>query len=112
MSGARRYGSNLAGVNLLGRKKDNPQAEADAASRRPDVADRPSRARITAPKGRPTPKRNEAAPPRSGGACADDGRRGQEARKELGGPKLSRKEERNADKVDAPRRRWPTAAKR
>ena len=86
----------LAGVNLLGRKKDNPPPD-DA-----DAADSESVAKdsgTTAPKGRPTPKRDTA---RRRGPIAPAPMTTAEARrrrKELRGPKLSRGERRE-DKVE------------
>jgi hypothetical protein len=85
-------------VNLLGRKKDN------AAPQGPDSADEDQataarQGTATAPKGRPTPKRNEAT--RKRGPVAPPPMTMSEARKrrkELGGPKLS-KDERRAEKL-------------
>jgi hypothetical protein len=92
-------GSNLADVNLLGRKKDNTPSDdadgADAQGAQADVKDTGT----TAPKGRPTPKRNEAA--RKRGPIAPAPMTAAEARrrrKELGRPKLTR-EERKAEKI-------------
>jgi hypothetical protein len=88
----------LAGVNLLGRKKDNPppdDADADAADSESVAKD----SGTTAPKGRPTPKRDAA---RRRGPIAPAPMTTAEARrrrKELRGPKLSR-EERREDKVE------------
>ena len=75
-------------MNLLGRKKDNPdrrgRAVDDAATT--DRAD-PGGQRTTAPKGRPTPKRSEAARKRGPVAPAPmTAPRPGERRKELGGP--------------------------
>ena len=87
----------LAGVNLLGRKKDNPPP--DDAEARPRTANPVAKASgTTAPKGRPTPKRDAA---RRRGPIAPAPMTTAEARrrrKELRGPKLSR-EERREDKV-------------
>jgi DUF3043 family protein len=89
----------LAGVNLLGRKKDNPppdnneDVEATADSTSDSRAGGP-----TAPKGRPTPKRDAArrrGPVAPAPMTAAEARR---RRKELQGPKLSR-EERREDKA-------------
>ena len=83
----------LAGVNLLGRKKDNPPPD-DAAADSESVA---KDSGTTAPKGRPTPKRDAA---RRRGPIAPAPMTTAEARrrrKELRGPKLSR-EERREDK--------------
>jgi DUF3043 family protein len=85
----RRRGSNLAGVNLLGRKKNNPQPPDDGSPASGQVAE----AGTTAPKGRPTPKRSQAS--RRRGPVAPAPMTAAEARrrrKELGGPKLSRAE--------------------
>jgi Protein of unknown function (DUF3043) len=93
----------LAGVNLLGRKKHNPPPD--------DAADSESVAKdsgTTAPKGRPTPKRDAA---RRRGPIAPAPMTTAEARrrrKELRGPKLSR-EERREDKVE---RRAATSERR
>ena len=85
-------------VNLLGRKKDNPAPEESGSV--DDANDAAAReANATAPKGRPTPKRSEAA--RKRGPVAPAPMTSSEARKrrkELGGPKLS-KEERKAEKL-------------
>ncbi len=92
----------LAGVNLLGRKKDNPPPDdAEAADDVEATADSDSgtkASRATAPKGRPTPKRNSS---RRRGPIAPAPMTTAEARrrrKELRGPKLSR-DERREDKV-------------
>jgi Protein of unknown function (DUF3043) len=90
----------LAGVNLLGRKKDNPPPQ-DTVDEVEAAADSESDARTqgkTAPKGRPTPKRESS---RRRGPIAPAPMTTAEARrrrKELRGPKLSR-EERREDKV-------------
>jgi hypothetical protein len=83
-------------VNLLGRKKDN---QGPAASEDSTAAGQESAAGTTAPKGRPTPKRSQAA--RKRGPVAPAPMTAAEARrrrKEMGGPKLSR-EERKAEKL-------------
>jgi len=92
----------LAGVNLLGRKKDNPPPDdAEAADDVEATADSDSgtkASRVTAPKGRPTPKRDSS---RRRGPIAPAPMTTAEARrrrKELRGPKLSR-DERREDKV-------------
>jgi hypothetical protein len=92
----------LAGVNLLGRKKDNPPPDdAEAADDLEATADSDSgtkASRATAPKGRPTPKRDSS---RRRGPIAPAPMTTAEARrrrKELRGPKLSR-DERREDKV-------------
>jgi hypothetical protein len=85
-------------VNLLGRKKDNPTPEESGAVELGDEA-AVREATTTAPKGRPTPKRSEAA--RKRGPVAPAPMTSSEARKrrkELGGPKLS-KDERKAEKL-------------
>jgi hypothetical protein len=81
-------------VNLLGRKK--PAASEAAASAAPEEADQ-ERTGATAPKGRPTPKRNQGrrGPVAPAPMTAAEARR---RRKELGGPKLSR-EERKAERL-------------
>jgi Protein of unknown function (DUF3043) len=90
----------LAGVSLLGRKKRADQAAPateDAAEA--VVTDDTSSRRTTAPKGRPTPKRDTA---RRRGPVAPAPMTGAEARrrrKAMGGPKLSR-EERRAEKAE------------
>jgi DUF3043 family protein len=88
-------------VNLLGRKKGNPvpdeSSSVDATDDRGEAAAR--EATSTAPKGRPTPKRSEAA--RKRGPVAPAPMTAAEARrrrKELGRPKLNR-EERKAEKL-------------
>lgn len=87
-------------MNLLGRKKGNPAPEesgAVEASVEDDAATREATA--TAPKGRPTPKRSEAARKRGPVAPAPmTAAEARKRRKELGGPKLS-KEERKAEKL-------------
>jgi hypothetical protein len=85
-------------VKLLGRKKENPQPEESGSVVEPDVQDVAQDVRTTAPKGRPTPKRNEAARRRGPVAPAPmTSAEARKRRKELGGPKLS-KEERRAEK--------------
>jgi hypothetical protein len=82
----------LASVNLLGRKKDNPPPD-DA-----DDVEVTAATGTTAPKGRPTPKRDSS---RRRGPIAPAPMTSAEARrrrKELQGPKLSR-DERREDKV-------------
>jgi hypothetical protein len=86
----------LAGVNLLGRKKDNPPPNDDTAAVEA-TADSGSATRAggrTAPKGKPTPKRDSA---RRRGPVAPAPMTSAEARKrrkELRGAKLSREERR------------------
>ena len=87
-------------MKLLGRKKDNtPSDDADAADAKGGPQTDAKETGTTAPKGRPTPKRNEAARKRGPTApapmTAAEARR---RRKELGRPKLSR-EERKAERV-------------
>jgi Protein of unknown function (DUF3043) len=85
-------------VKLLGRQKDTPvPEESDSVDESGAAAVRD--AAVTAPKGRPTPKRNEVA--RKRGPVAPAPMTAAEARrrrKELGGPKLT-KEERRAEKL-------------
>ncbi|KAA0083628.1 DUF3043 domain-containing protein [Mycolicibacterium sp. P9-64] len=87
-------------MNLLGRKKANPASEEPGAAElgvEDDAATREATA--TAPKGRPTPKRSEAARRRGPVAPAPmTSAEARKRRKELGGPKLS-KEERKAEKL-------------
>ena len=92
----------LAGVKLLGRKKDNPPPQdAGATEAAEATADSEADAKAssaTAPKGRPTPKRDSS---RRRGPIAPAPMTTAEARrrrKELRGPKLSR-EERREDKM-------------
>lgn len=102
MAGRARAGSNLTCVNLLGRKKrddgDNDeakggQAAADAVGQTPDTSG------TTAPKGRPTPKRSEAAKKRGPVAPAPQtSAEARRRRKELRGPKLTG-EERKAERL-------------
>jgi len=84
-------------VNLLGRKKDNTQTPDSNVSEDTTEAgaqdDDTQSGTTTAPKGRPTPKRNQAT--RKRGPVAPAPMTTSEARKrrkELGGPKLSRTE--------------------
>jgi len=86
----------LAGVNLLGRKKDaNPPTEStEDAEAAADSETGVKESGTTAPKGRPTPKRNAA---RRRGPIAPAPMTTAEARrrrKELRGPKLSREKRR------------------
>lgn len=85
-------------MKLLGRNKDNPQPE-ESDSTAEDAQTAVRQSPTTAPKGRPTPKRTEAA--RKRGPVAPPPMTMAEARKrrkELGGPKLS-KDERKAEKI-------------
>jgi hypothetical protein len=109
-AGLGRRASNLTGVNLLGRKKDNSGSDnvADSAASDAEAAsDAPGG--ITAPKGKPTPKRSQATRRRGPVApapmTAGEARR---RRKEIGGPKLTsdeRKSERVARRADMADRR-------
>ena len=98
-------GSNLADVKLLGRKKNNAQTGAAGSAASPQAEELGAQTSATqpgttAPKGKPTPKRNEAA--RRRGPVAPAPMTAAEARrrrKELGGPKLTR-EERKAEKIE------------
>ncbi len=93
----------------MGRKKgqdDDPNGDTVAAAA-PDAASSPDTtphgSRRTGPKGRPTPKRNEARGTTRKGPVAPAPMTASEARarrKSLAGPKLSR-EERRADKADS-----------
>jgi hypothetical protein len=99
----------LAGVNLLGRKKDNPPPdETDGVEAAADSEADAKAGGQTAPKGRPTPKRDAT---RRRGPIAPAPMTSAEARKrrkELRGPKLSR-DERREDKIV---RRAATAERR
>ena len=81
-------------MKLLGRKKDN--SDAVSAATEEDVQASEERTRTTAPKGKPTPKRNQGkrGPVAPAPMTAAEARR---RRKEMGA-KLSR-EERRADKI-------------
>lgn len=93
----RRDGSNLAGVNLLGRKKDAAKPEEPAVERL-SVAEQEARARATAPKGRPTPKRNQT---RARGPVAPAPMTSAEARKRKKANKQAlTKDERKAEKLE------------
>jgi len=86
----------LAGVNLLGRKKDNPPPDDDTAAveATADSGSATGAGGRTAPKGKPTPKRDSA---RRRGPVAPAPMTSAEARKrrkELRGAKLSREERR------------------
>lgn len=89
------------GVNLLGRKKDNPQPEDAGAAAASGPSDTPGDTGLTAPKGRPTPKRSEASRRRGPVAPAPlTSAEARKRRKELAAsqPKLTRAE-RKAEKV-------------
>ena len=93
-------GSNLAGVKLLGRKKDSPppeESDASSVGRLSAAEEEAARARATAPKGRPTPKRNQT---RARGPVAPAPMTAAEARKRKKANKQSlTKDERKAEKV-------------
>lgn len=101
-------GSNLAGVKLLGRKKDNEgepaatdrAAGTDGSAGSTAAESQPGGgATSTAPKGRPTPKRSEATKRRGPVAPAPQtAAEARQRRKELRGPKLS-KEERKIERI-------------
>lgn len=97
-------GSNLAGVKLLGRKKDNEgdPAVTDQVTNADGAAgstDSGGAGTGTAPKGRPTPKRSEAGKRRGPVAPAPlTSAEARQRRKELRGPKLS-KEERKIERL-------------
>lgn len=89
-------------MKLLGRKKETSQPEesvsADESVDQSVDQNTAQDVRTTAPKGRPTPKRSDAARKRGPVAPAPmTSAEARKRRKELGGPKLS-KEERRADK--------------
>jgi hypothetical protein len=98
-------------VNLLGRRKDNTPSDDAGSEDAQDALQTDSKdARLTAPKGRPTPKRSEAAARKRGPVApapmtAAEARR---RRKELGRPKLSREER----KVEKAERRADMSARR
>jgi hypothetical protein len=107
--GRRRTGSNLAGVKLLGRKKDTPEPDEGDGSPVDGLSDaeQEARARVTAPKGRPTPKRSQT---RARGPVAPAPMTAAEARKRKKANRESlSKEERKAEKVT---RRADAAARR
>jgi hypothetical protein len=85
-------------VNLLGRKKDSPPPEESDGSPADGVSgDRDAGSRVTAPKGKPTPKRNQT---RSRGPVAPAPMTAAEARKRKKATKQSlTKEERKAEKL-------------
>src|SRR5882757_10196843 len=98
-AGQHRRASNLTGVKLLGRKKDNSDSDNVADSALSEADGGQSAAGTTAPKGRPTPKRSEAARKRGPVAPAPmTAAEARKRRKKLGGPKLS-KDERKAEKL-------------
>lgn len=88
----------LADVNLLGRKKNTPPPD-DAYDVEATAVEADAKSTGTAPKGRPTPKRDAA---RKRGPIAPAPMTSAEARrrrKELRGPKLSRDEKREEKAV-------------
>ncbi len=92
-------GSNLEDVNLLGRKKDNPPPKETDGSSVDGLSDddQETGARVTAPKGRPTPKRNQT---RNRGPVAPAPMTSAEARKRKKAAKQTlTKEERKAEKL-------------
>jgi hypothetical protein len=98
-AGLTRRASNLTGVKLLGRKKDNSGSDDMADSAASDAEAGQERTGTTAPKGKPTPKRSEAA--RKRGPVAPAPMTSAEARrrrKEIGAPKLTR-EERKSERL-------------
>jgi hypothetical protein len=107
-SGASRPRSNLASVKLMGRKKGQDivldvGADTQAASDAAGAADAAAGgSRRTGPKGRPTPKRNEARRTAKKGPVAPAPMTASEARarrKSLAGPKLSREERKAANRA-------------
>jgi len=106
--------SNLTGVNLLGRKKDNSGSDNLADSAASDAqavgaGQGTAAGAITAPKGKPTPKRSQATRKRGPVAPAPmTAGQARRRRKEIGGPKLTsdeRKSERVARRADMADRR-------
>ncbi len=99
-SGTRHRRSNLAPVKLMGRKKGQDEdLDGGAAADAPEAT--PDGSRGTRPKGRPTPKRNQARRTARKGPVAPAPMTASEARarrKSLAGPKLSR-EERKVDRA-------------
>lgn len=96
-------------MKLLGRKKDTagdsanagePRGSAPSADQRADEAAAAAERARTAPKGKPTPKRNQAARRRGPVAPAPmTAAEARKRRKEMRGPKLSR-EERKAERLE------------
>lgn len=82
-------------MNLLGRKKGNPDADTSVGEE--GVESGVDRTGATAPKGRPTPKRSQGrrGPVAPAPMTASEARR---RRKDIGGPKLSR-DERKAERI-------------
>jgi len=87
--------SNLAGVKLLGRNKDNSGADNSDADDEGAEIGTDAAAGTTAPKGRPTPKRGQKRGPVAPAPMTSAEARAR--RKELSGPKT--KEERKAERV-------------
>ncbi|WP_395311108.1 DUF3043 domain-containing protein [Mycobacterium sp. AMU20-3851] len=86
-------------MNLLGRKKDNPSPDDDESTPQAAPAGDDTTPRVTAPKGRPTPKRSESSRRRGPVAPAPmTTAEARKRRKEVGGPKLT-KEEKRAQKL-------------
>src|ERR1700676_603280 len=92
--------SNLTGVNLLGRKKDSSGSDKAADSAGSDAGQSTAAlGGVTAPKGKPTPKRSQAT--RKRGPVAPAPMTAAEARrrrKEIGAAKLTR-DERKSERV-------------
>src|SRR5260370_41039322 len=91
-AGQHRRASNLTGVKLLGRKKDNSDSGNVAGPAVSETDGGQSTAGTTAPKGRPTPKRSEVA--RKRGPVAPAPMTSAEARrrrKQLGGAEPTRR---------------------
>jgi hypothetical protein len=84
-------------VKLLGRKKDNSDSDKAVDDTVSDAETSSERTRTTAPKGKPTPKRDQGkrGPIAPAPMTTAEARR---RRKEIGGPKLSR-EERKAERL-------------
>jgi hypothetical protein len=82
-------------VKLLGRKKDNSDSDKAAVDAVSDAEASAQRAGTTAPKGKPTPKRDQGrrGPVAPAPMTAAEARK---RRKETGGPKLSRAERKAA----------------
>lgn len=98
VAGSPAAGSNLAVVKLLGRNKDN-EGEPAGTDQVTNVGGSAESTAGTAPKGRPTPKRNEATKRRGPVAPAPlTSAEARARRKELRGPKLS-KEERKLERL-------------
>jgi len=85
-------------VSLLGRKKDTEATTADAvdAESASDAAATAAQRRTTAPKGRPTPKRDAAKRRGPVAPAPMNTAEARRRRKEMAGPKLSREESKAA----------------